>query len=71
MPSRDRGITLVNKTGTISTVRGDVGVVTGPGGSVAYAVLASWPEIPLDDPRDRVLAEMATIGAVIRAHIGA
>ncbi|WP_159542519.1 serine hydrolase [Aeromicrobium sp. 9AM] len=67
----DRGITLVNKTGTISTVRGDVGVVAGPGGSVAYAVLASWPEIPIEDPRDRVLAEMASIGAVIRARIGA
>ncbi len=68
---RDRGITLVNKTGTISTVRGDVGVVAGPAGAVAYAVLASWPEIPLNDPRDRVLAEMAAIGTVIRAHIGA
>ncbi|KAA1395873.1 serine hydrolase [Aeromicrobium ginsengisoli] len=67
----DRGVTLVNKTGTISTVRGDVGVVTGPAGSVAYAVLASWPDDAAEDPRDRVLAEMAAIGATIRTHIGA
>ena len=65
----DRGITLVNKTGTISTVRGDVGAVTGPTGSLTYAVLASWsPDAP--DPRDRVLAEMMAIGTVLRAHVG-
>ncbi len=40
----DRGITLINKTGTISTVRADVGVVSGPAAEVAYAVLASWPD---------------------------
>jgi beta-lactamase class A len=66
----DRGITLVNKTGTISTVRADVGVVTGPAASVAYAVLASWPDDAVRDPRDRVLAEMAAIGAAIRTHVG-
>lgn len=67
----DRGVTLVNKTGTISTVRADVGVVAGSSAVVAYAVLASWPEDVHDDPRDRVLAEMAAIGAAIRGHIGA
>ena len=67
----DRGVTLANKTGTISTVRGDVGVVSGPAGAVAYAVLASWSGGAADDPRDRVLAEMAAIGATIRTHIGA
>lgn len=67
----DRGFALVNKTGTISTVRADVGVVTGPAASVAYAVLASWPDDAADDPRDRVLADMAAIGAAIRSHIGA
>ncbi|KRC65525.1 hypothetical protein ASE12_12635 [Aeromicrobium sp. Root236] len=67
----DRGVTLVNKTGTISTVRGDVGVVSGPAAFVAYAVLASWPDDAAADPRDRVLAEMAAIGATIRTHIGA
>ena len=67
----DRGVTLVNKTGTISTVRGDVGVVAGPAAEVAYAVLASWSEDAAEDPRDRVLAEMAAIGGVIRSHVGA
>ncbi len=67
----DRGVTLVNKTGTISTVRGDVGVVGGPLGAVAYAVLASWSDDAADDPRDRVLAEMAAIGEVIHGHITA
>ena len=67
----DRGITLVNKTGTISTVRADVGIVAGPLGEVAYAVLASWPDDTARDPRDRILAEMAAIGAAIRRHIGA
>lgn len=67
----DRGITLVNKTGTISTVRADVGLVAGPTGSVAYAVLASWPDDAADDPRDRVLADVAAIGAEIREHVGA
>jgi beta-lactamase class A len=67
----DRGVTLVNKTGTISTMRADVGVASGPSAAVAYAVLASWPEDSPHDLRDRVLAEMATIGTAIRTHIGA
>ena len=66
----DRGVTLINKTGTISTVRADVGVVVGPATEVAYAVLASWPDEAERDPRDRVLADMATIGAAIRTHVG-
>lgn len=66
----DRGITLINKTGTISTVRADVGVVVGPAAEVAYAVVAGWSADGPDDPRDRVLAEMAAIGAAIRAHVG-
>ena len=63
----DRGITLVNKTGTISTVRADVGVVTGPEATASYAVLASWDDGR--DPRDQVLADMAAIGHAIRAHV--
>lgn len=63
----DRGIRLVNKTGTIDTARADVGVVTGPGASVAYAVLANWSaEVDL---RDAVLGDMRAIGALIRRHI--
>lgn len=60
----DRGLTLVNKTGTISTARADVGLVAGPGGRLAYAVLASWsPEV---DPRDAVLTAMRGLGEQLR-----
>jgi len=63
----DRGVRLVNKTGTISTARADVGVVEGPRAAVAYAVLANWS--PDDDRRDAVLADMRAIGQAIRCHV--
>lgn len=66
----DRGVLLINKTGTIDTVRADVGVVVGPSAAVSYAVIASWSDAPGFDPRDRVLAEMSAVGSVIRSHIG-
>lgn len=65
----DRGMRLINKTGTISTARIDIGVVTGPAATVGYAVLANWPAGT--DPRDDVLATMAAIGARIRAAVSA
>jgi beta-lactamase class A len=64
----DRGILLVNKTGTISSARADVGVVAGPRATVAYAVLANWG--PGDDQRDAVLAGMREIGRSIRRQLG-
>ncbi|SDR80004.1 beta-lactamase class A [Friedmanniella luteola] len=64
----DRGVTLVNKTGTISIARGDVGVVAGPDATLAYAVLATWPEHV--DVRDAVLAAMRTVGQQLRAAVG-
>ena len=64
----DRGIRLANKTGTISTVRADVGVVEGPAATVAYAVLASWADG--EDRRDAVLGDMRGIGRLIREHVG-
>ena len=65
----DRGILLRNKTGTISTVRADVGVVTGAQRRLAYAVLAEWtPESPTG-VRDDVLAAMRGVGESIRALI--
>jgi beta-lactamase class A len=64
----DRGVRLVNKTGTISTARADVGVVEGPRATVAYAVLANWG--PDDDHRDAVLGGMREIGRAIRRHVG-
>ena len=64
----DRGITLVNKTGTIATARADVGVVTGPATSLTYAVLADWAGA--DDVRDPVLATMRELGRRLRRAVG-
>lgn len=63
----DRGITVVNKTGTISTARIDIGTVSGPAGTVAYAVGANWAAGT--DLRDDVLGCMRSIGSAIRAHV--
>lgn len=65
--AKDRGVLLVNKTGTIDTVRADVGVVRGSAGAVAYAVLAEWDAGA--DPRDDVLAYMAEVGQRLRTHV--
>lgn len=66
----DRGITLRNKTGTIETARGDIGVVSGASGrSAAYAVLANWDregDGAGPDPRDEVLAGMREVGDLVR-----
>lgn len=64
----DRGISLANKTGTISTVRADIGLAEGPMSTVAYAVLASWGDTA--DHRDAVLRDMNRIGRLIREHVG-
>ena len=63
----DRGVRLVNKTGTFSTARADVGVVEGPRAAVAYAVLANWSA---GDPRDAVLDDMRELGRAMRRHVG-
>lgn len=66
---QDRGLTLRNKTGTIETARGDIGVVSGSGGrSLAYAVLANW-DSDGPDPRDEVLAGMQAVGTWIRGWV--
>ncbi|MFO7193296.1 MULTISPECIES: serine hydrolase [Thermocrispum] len=66
----DRGVRLINKTGTDTGVRADVGLVYGPRRRVAYAVVANWtPEGPADPHRDAVLAGMRQIGAHIRAVV--
>jgi beta-lactamase class A len=66
----DRGVRLVNKTGTVSTVRADVGVVDGPAGSISWAVLADWQDAGTD-LRGPVLATMAGIGRRVAAAVGA
>jgi beta-lactamase class A len=62
----DRGIVLVNKTGTNAGVRADAGYVEGPAGSVAYAVIANWAGA---DRRDAVLAAMRRFGWALRNAI--
>lgn len=81
----DHGTWLWNKTGTISTVRGDVGVAMSRTRRIAYAVLANWGRVagaedmgagPAAaaaaipvDARDAVLARMRTAGEVICAAL--
>lgn len=64
----DRDITIVNKTGTNTTVRADAGFVEGPGGAVTYAFLANWTEAA--DRRDAVMAAMRRVGKEIRLLAG-
>lgn len=59
----DRDIWLWNKTGTISNVRADTGLVMSPDRRIAYAVLANWRSGA--DARDGVLAAMREAGGVI------
>ena len=65
----DRGITLRNKTGTISTVRADVGVVSGEHRRIAYAVLANWNDDADPAVRDEVLDVMRSFGEWIRLRL--
>jgi beta-lactamase class A len=60
----DRGLRLVNKTGTDTGVRADVGILTGRAASIAYAVVANWDASGADD-RDAVLARQREIGLVV------
>ncbi|WP_311477077.1 D-alanyl-D-alanine carboxypeptidase [uncultured Gulosibacter sp.] len=64
----DGGVWLWNKTGTISTVRADVGVVMGRRRRVAYAVLAEW--VAGADARGTVLETMAEVGLLIGEAVG-
>jgi len=66
----DRGITLINKTGTDTGVRADVGVVSLSARAVCYAVLANWSVgDERGDVRDEVLAIMREIGQAIRCSL--
>jgi len=62
--SYDRGIWLWNKTGTISNVRADIGLVMSGERRIAYAALANWERGA--DARDGVLASMRGLGELIR-----
>lgn len=63
----DRGVWLLNKTGTISRVRADTGIVMSPTRRIAYAVLANWDRGA--DGRGPVLAAMRRIGDGIHAAL--
>lgn len=64
----DGGVWLWNKTGTISTVRADVGVAMSRHRRIAYAVLAEWDAGA--DARGPVLETMAEVGQLIGEAIG-
>ncbi len=59
---------LANLTGALATACGEVGLVTGPDATLAYAVLATWPEQV--DARDAVLTAMRSVGQQLRAAVG-
>ena len=65
----DRGVRLVNKTGTIDTARIDIGLITAHDRTLVYAAAANWadghPEV-----RDRVLAAMGELGRVLADELG-
>jgi beta-lactamase class A len=66
----DRGLRISHKTGTNSTVRADVGVISGPGGTRAYAALCNCPPGQFETGlRDDVLADMRTLGHWITAQL--
>ncbi|MBD7958384.1 serine hydrolase [Microbacterium sp. Sa4CUA7] len=64
----DRDVWLWNKTGTISTVRADMGLVMSPTRRIAYAVLANWERGT--DVRDDVLEAMRQAGEAVRVELG-
>ncbi|QIK62716.1 serine hydrolase [Leucobacter viscericola] len=63
----DRDVWLWNKTGTISTVRADMGLVMSRDRRIAYAAIANWRSG--SDARDGVLASMRDIGSLIRESL--
>lgn len=65
----DRGVRLVNKTGTVTSARIDIGTVETGGGCIAYAVGANFESG--DDVRNQVLIAMSEIGRRIGRALGA
>lgn len=63
----DRDIWLWNKTGTISNVRADMGLVMSRNRRIAYAMIANWRSGA--DARDGVLESMRNVGERIRAEL--
>lgn len=63
-----QGMLLRHKTGSTSVARIDVGYLSGPAASLAYAVAANWSDSPLD-LRAPVLDAMSAIGEQLRTHV--
>lgn len=61
----DRGLVVANKTGTDCGIRAEVGVLTGPVATIAYAVLANWTDGPGTDSRRLVLDRQRQVGLLI------
>ncbi len=58
----DRGLRLLNKTGTDSGVRADVGILGVGDRVLAYAVVASWTPTSGDGLRDDAIRAMRAVG---------
>lgn len=63
----DRDVWLWNKTGTISNVRADLGLVMSRNRRIAYAVLANWDSGA--DGRDAVLSGMREVGEALKNNV--
>ena len=64
----DRGLLLRHKTGTDHGIRADVGVLSGPRGTLTYAAIANW-SASSDNRRDVVLEVMHDLGRVLRRAV--
>lgn len=64
----DRGVWLINKTGSISTARADVGIVRTEARTIVYAVIANWASDA--EVLDEVIAAMRQIGHDLRVELG-
>lgn len=63
-----QGMVLRHKTGSTSFARIDIGHLTGPAASVAYAVAANWKDSD-DDLRAPALDAMHAIGEQLRGYV--
>lgn len=63
-----QGMVLRHKTGSVGFARIEIGHLSGPAASVAYAVAANFKDSP-DDLRAPVLDAMHGIGEQLRAHV--
>lgn len=64
-----RGLDCVNKTGCDVGVRADVGVLTSPGGTLVYAVLASWDPSAEEGTAEAVIEDMRRLGGLLVEHM--